>query len=248
MSELRAIFLPPPQILHEDNHCFVVDKPAGLLSQGDSTGDPCLVDWAKADLKARHAKPGDVYLGLVHRLDRPVSGVVLLAKTSKAASRLSQQFRNGSVEKTYWAVVEGAWDCKSYPDQGVWIDQLAKNQELNVSYGLSDFDVDAEAEERGKEAILEYQVIDRRNQRTWVELRPRTGRGHQLRVQLASRGLPMVGDFKYGSKTRFLAEDGKPRVALHAIKLGFDHPTTKDRLVVESSLPPNWPFAIRHHR
>src|SRR6516165_2213409 len=116
------------EVLYEDNHCLVVNKPAGLLSQADATGDPSVVSWAKDDLKARYRKPGNVYVGLVHRLDRPTSGVVLLARTSKAAARLSTQFREGAVEKVYWAIVEG--ECRE--ESGEWTDLLVKDEARNV--------------------------------------------------------------------------------------------------------------------
>lgn len=214
-------------VLYEDNHCLAVEKPAGLLTQGDATGDPSLVDLVREDLKRRYAKPGNVYVGLLHRLDQPVSGVLLLAKTSKAAGRLSAQFREGTVEKTYRAVVEG----RIPTDQGEWIDRLRKDSRTNrvevVGSG-------------GQEARLDYQVIRRNRDTTIVELRPRTGRSHQLRVQLASRGLPIVGDRKYGARSHLAAADGGARIALHASRLSFTHPTTGARITVESPVPADW--------
>ncbi len=192
-------------ILLEDNHLLVVNKPAGLLSQGDETGEVSLVDLVAADLKRRYHKPGNVYVGLVHRLDRPVSGVVLVAKTSKAASRLTEQFRSGSVEKVYRAVVEG----HIAPEEGEWLDRLSKDSRRNVVSVVND-------EDDGKEARLAFRVLDRQARKTTVELRPKTGRSHQLRVQLASRGWPIVGDRKYGANSVLLASDGRPRIALHA--------------------------------
>jgi 23S rRNA pseudouridine1911/1915/1917 synthase len=217
-----------PRVLYEDNHCLAVEKPAGLLTQGDATGDPNLVDWAKADLKRRYAKPGNVYVGLVHRLDRPVSGVVLLAKTSKAAARLSAQFREGTVEKTYLAVVEG----RAPADEGEWTDRLAKDARRNVV---------ATVAAGGTEARLAFRVLRRSARTTTLELRPITGRSHQLRVQLASRGLPIVGDRKYGATTPLRARDGGLRIALHARELAFTHPTTGARRAVEAPVPADWP-------
>ncbi|MDX2037309.1 MAG: RluA family pseudouridine synthase [Isosphaeraceae bacterium] len=214
-------------VLFEDNHCLVVDKPAGLLSQGDETGDSSLVDWAKSYLKTKYAKPGEVYLGLIHRLDRPTSGVVLLARTSKAAARLSEQFRTGAVEKVYVAVVEGRLE----PDSGTWHDFLAKDRAANLVSTRSN------AGEGTVEAVVDFLVVDREPSRTWVELRPRTGRSHQLRVQLASRGLPIVGDRKYGARTNATASDGGPRIALHARDLSFDHPTLRDRITISAPVP-----------
>jgi 23S rRNA pseudouridine1911/1915/1917 synthase len=220
-------------ILHEDNHCLAVNKPAGLPVQGDETGDECLLDRARADLKARYHKPGNVFVGLVHRLDRPVSGVVLLAKTSKGAARLSEQFRDGTVEKLYWAVVEGRLD----EDQEEWRDVLSKDPTRNVVR------VVRTGEAGGQDARLAFRVLERRGDRTVVELRPITGRSHQLRVQLASRGLPIVGDRKYGAKTTVAAVDGGHRIALHARSLGFTHPTSREALVVVAPVPADWPDA-----
>jgi 23S rRNA pseudouridine1911/1915/1917 synthase len=217
-------------ILFEDNHCLVVDKPAGMLTQGDATGDASLVDWARGDLKRRYAKQGNVFVGLVHRLDRPVSGVVLLAKTSKAAARLSEQFRAGTVEKVYEAVVEG----RAADDQGEWTDRLVKDEAHNVV---------RTTRTGGIEARLAFRVLKRSARTTTLELRPITGRSHQLRVQLASRGLPIVGDRKYGATTALRAGDGGLRIALHARKLTFTHPTTRARLSVESPVPGDWPAA-----
>ncbi len=221
---------PAPElaILFEDNHCLAVNKSAGLLVQGDSTGDPTLLDAAADYLKRKYDKPGRVFVGLVHRLDRPVSGVVLLARTSKAAERLSRQFRDGTVRKVYWALVEGEWS----EDEGVWTDRLVKDHARNRSRG--------DAVE-GKEASLSYRVLSRARGRTFFELRPGTGRSHQLRVQLASRGLPIVGDRKYGAKRLVPALDGGHRIALHARSLGFDHPTLGAAIELIAPVPADWP-------
>jgi 23S rRNA pseudouridine1911/1915/1917 synthase len=220
------------EILHEDNHLLALNKPAGVLSQGDATGDRSVVDWATEDLRRRYAKPGNVYVGLVHRLDRPVSGVIVLAKTSKAAGRLSEQFREGTVGKVYWAVVEG----RIAEDAGEWNDTLLKDEVRNV------VSVVAKGTPGGKEAGLAFRVLDRRAETSWIELRPTTGRSHQLRVQVASRGLPIVGDRKYGAKSTLRALDGGQRVALHARSLRFRHPTTKEWLSVLATVPADWPL------
>jgi 23S rRNA pseudouridine1911/1915/1917 synthase len=218
------------EILYEDNHCLAVNKPAGLLSQGDYSGDASLVELAKADLKTRFQKPGNVYVGLVHRLDRPVSGVVLLARTSKAAERLSAQFRAGTIEKTYLAWVEGVVSEES----GEWVDYLVKDAVRNV--------VEAgEPGGGGKEAVLEFRTLERQMRSTLLELRPRTGRSHQLRVQLASRGWPIVGDRKYGASGSLRAAAGGLRIALHASRLGFSHPTQKRWIEVFAPEPSDWP-------
>jgi len=218
-------------ILLEDNHCLAVNKVAGRLVQGDVTGDASLYDLVRDYLKVKYQKPGEVYLGLVHRLDRPTSGVVLLARTSKAAARLSEQFRSGTVEKFYLALVEGAGP----PDQGEWRDYLSKDEARNVVH------VVAEGTKGGQEALVAYRVLDRSPERTLVELRPKTGRSHQLRVQLASRGFPIVGDVKYGAKVPIHTLKGQPRIALHARVLKFNHPTRREPIELSAPLPADWP-------
>lgn len=221
-----------PEVLYEDNHCVAVLKPAGLPTQGDATGVPSLVDWVREDLRVRHGKPGNVFVGLVHRLDQPVSGVVVLGKTSKGAARLSEQFREGSVRKVYWAIVEG----KVEPAEGEWTDWLAKDARRNVVRVMDRGHPDA------REARLRYRTLGRlAGGRTWLEVELGTGRGHQIRVQLASRGYPIVGDRKYGARSELRAEDGGPRIGLHARLLGFRHPTRPEAIEVCARVPPDWP-------
>ena len=195
MSELEVLF--------EDNHCLAVNKPAGLLSQGDSSGEPSLVDVAGSYLKTRYAKPGNVFVGLLHRLDRPASGVVLVAKTGKAARRLSEQFRTRAVAKLYWAIVFGV----PAADAGVWTDVVTKDRRINRS------STEEGGDGTGKDAVVEFQVVERWSGCSKLELRPQSGRSHQLRVQLASRGMPILGDIKYGSTVRLKASDGHGRIA-----------------------------------
>ena len=216
-----------PVILLEDNHCLALNKPAGMLTQGDATGDVSLVDWAREDLRRRHSKPGNVFVGLVHRLDRPVSGVVVLARTSKGASRLSEQFRSGSVEKVYWAIVEGLPEG----EEGTWSDSLLKDERRNVS----------RVDQGGRAASLSWRVRERWRDRAWLEIRPESGRGHQIRVQLASRGLPIVGDGKYGASSRLAAVDGGHRIALHARSIRFRHPTRPEAIAIDATVPRDWP-------
>jgi 23S rRNA pseudouridine1911/1915/1917 synthase len=220
-----------PEILYEDNHCLAVHKPAGLLSQGDRTGEPSLVDVVSHYLKMRYAKAGNVYVGLLHRLDRPASGVILLAKTSKAAGRLSEQFRAGAIAKLYWAIVEGAPPA----DSGSWTDVVTKDTRANraCAHGKEQL--------AGKEASVEFKILERWQFRSKVELRPRSGRSHQLRVQLASRGLPILGDIKYGSKVRLKALDGRLRIALHAREITFTHPIRSEAITIVSPVPADWP-------
>jgi 23S rRNA pseudouridine1911/1915/1917 synthase len=219
------------EVLFEDNHCLAVNKPAGLLSQGDASGDPSLVDLATFYLKTQYAKPGNVYLGLLHRLDRPTSGVVLLAKTSKAAGRLSDQFRSGKVSKVYWAIVEG----KAREQEGEWVDLLQKDSGQNRS------GVVLEESSSSKEARVAFRVLEHWRSFTKLELRPATGRSHQLRVQLARRHLPIVGDGKYGATTQLKAMDGRSRIALHARQLTFMHPTRREAISVDAPVPADWP-------
>lgn len=212
-------------VLFEDNHCLVVDKPAGLLTMGDHTGEPTLVDAARAYIKHKHNKPGNVFVGVVHRLDRPVSGVVLLARTSKSASRLSEQFRVRTVEKTYLALVEGTVS----PPEGVLEDRLSKDRVRNVVEVVDDDDDD------GQDCVLAYRRLRNIGRLTLVEIRPETGRSHQIRVQLAARGWPIVGDRKYGSKINV---DGF--IALHAASLTFQHPVSRQPVTVSADLPTVW--------
>ncbi|MDG3006293.1 RluA family pseudouridine synthase [Paludisphaera mucosa] len=218
-----------PEILFEDNHCLVLNKPAGMLSQGDETGEPSLVTWTADYWKAKYAKPGNVYVGLVHRLDQPTSGVVLLARTSKAAARLADQFRTGGVSKLYWAIVEGRPD----QDAGDWVDHLEKDHRTNR--------VRTTGEGEGKVARVAFEVLDSAAGLTKLALRPSTGRSHQLRVQLAERGMPIVGDRKYGSKRLVRALDGEPRIALHARELTFQHPTLGQAIRIEAPVQADWP-------
>jgi 23S rRNA pseudouridine1911/1915/1917 synthase len=219
-------------VLYEDNHCLAVNKPAGLLTQGDATGDPNLVDEARAYLKAKYAKPGNVFVGLVHRLDRPTSGVVVLARTSKAAERLSAQFREGTVEKVYWALVEG----RGPQGPGVLDDTLRKDERRNV------VEVVAPGTPGGRAAALGYQVLGRSAAGCWLEVRPLTGRSHQIRVQLAARGWAIVGDTKYGATTSLRALDGRPRVALHARSLTIEHPTRREAIALTAPVPADLPW------
>lgn len=212
-------------VLYEDNHCLVVDKPAGLLTMGDHTGEPTLVDAAREYLKQKYHKPGNVFVGVVHRLDRPVSGVVLFARTSKGASRLSEQFRVRSVRKSYMALVEGV----VAPGDGVLEDHLAKDRVRNVVSVVDEHDQD------GQHCVLSYRRLRKMGRLTLLEILPETGRSHQIRVQLAARGWPIAGDRKYGSK---LSVDGF--IGLHAASLTFQHPVSREAVTVSADLPDAW--------
>jgi 23S rRNA pseudouridine1911/1915/1917 synthase len=219
------------EILYEDNHCLVVNKPAGLLSQADETGDPSLVSWAQDYLKTRYHKAGNVYVGLVHRLDRPTSGVVLLARTSKAAGRLSEQFRSGKITKVYWAIIEG----EPEEPEGQWVDLLQKDRRTNRVRALE------EPVGEGLYARVRYRIVRRGGGFSKLELSPMTGRSHQLRVQLAERGMPIVGDRKYGATTVLAAQDGHHRIALHARELAVTHPTRGEVISIVAPTPADWP-------
>ena len=219
--------LPGPAlvVLFEDNHCLAVRKPAGMLTAGDKTGDATLLDLARQYIKNKYAKPGNVYLGLVHRLDRPVSGVVLFACTSKAAARLSEQFRTGRVRKIYQAWVEGT----PAEPTGTLTDRLVKDRTRNVVRTVSADVSDA------RRAVLDYRTLKRTATATLLEVRPHTGRPHQIRAQLAARGLPIVGDVKYGARP---ARAG--RILLHGIELTFEHPVRRQPVSVRAPLPTDW--------
>jgi 23S rRNA pseudouridine1911/1915/1917 synthase len=218
-------------ILFEDNHCLAVNKPAGLRSQADRSGEPSMIDVASHYLKTHYTKPGNVYVGLLHRLDLPASGVMLLAKTSKAAARLSEQFRSGTISKLYWALVAGV----PAEDAGTWADVLTKDRALNRAHATSG------PSHEGKEASVDFRVIERWDRHAKLELRPRTGRSHQLRVQLSSRGLPILGDLKYGARTPLKALDGGGRIALHAREITFTHPTRHEPISVLAPVQADWP-------
>jgi 23S rRNA pseudouridine1911/1915/1917 synthase len=223
-----------PVVLFEDNHCLAVAKPAPLPTQAVADV-PSLESWAKDYLRQRFSKPGNVYLGVPHRLDRPVSGVVLFARNSKAAARLAEQFRVRSVEKVYWAMVDGVVD----PADGVWEDWLRKVPDQARVEAASDDVADA------KPAQSQYRRLSVFGDRTFVELRPRTGRTHQLRVQAAARGHPVLGDELYGCKRPFgppaeMARDSV--IALHARELRFLHPIRYEPMTVTAPLPDYWPF------
>ena len=208
------------KVLYEDNHIIVVEKPVNIPSQGDKTGDIDMLTIIKAYIKEKYNKPGDVYLGLVHRLDRPTGGVMVFARTSKAASRLSEEVRDKKFHKKYLAIVDGKMEKTS----GTMKDYLLKNEKTNTSKVVK------EGTKNSKEAVLDYEVVKYNEEidMSLVKVSLYTGRHHQIRVQFASRGHSLSGDQKYGTRGR-----GK-QLALWAYSLSFSHPTTKEEMTFES--------------
>ena len=211
-------------ILYEDNHVLCVVKPANLPVQADNTKDEDLLTLVKQYLKEKYNKPGNVYLGLVHRLDRPVGGAMILAKTSKAASRLSESIRVRDIDKVYYAILDGVPKKQS----DTLVDYLTKDTKTNL--------VSVTNAKVGKKSILHYQVLATKNGHTLVEIHLETGRPHQIRVQFASRNLPLVGDQRYNKSAK------KVQIALWAVSLTFPHPTTKDKITIHSDPPEIWPW------
>jgi 23S rRNA pseudouridine1911/1915/1917 synthase len=212
------------EVLYEDNHIIAVNKKPSDIVQGDKTGDTPLSDFVKLYIKEKYNKPGDVYLGTVHRIDRPVSGIVLFAKTSKALSRLNEMFRNKEIKKTYWAVVKN----KPLQKAGNLVHFLKKNQQKNVSKAY------------GKEipgslkSELDYKLISSSDHYHLLEINPHTGRHHQIRVQLSKMGSSIKGDVKYG----FNRGNKDASIHLHARKISFLHPVKKEELTIIAP-PPN---------
>lgn len=211
-------------IIYEDNHLIVVEKPINIPTQEDNTKDKDLLTILKEYIKEKYNKPGNVYLGLVHRLDRPVGGIMVFARTSKAASRLSEQVRNKTFKKTYNAVVIG-----NIENTGKLKDYLLKDEKRNI----------VKVDEKGKEAILNFKKLNFKNNMSLVEINLETGRSHQIRVQMSHHGYPLFGDQKY-NKTAKVGE----QIALFAKKIEFVHPTTNELLTFELDLPNRYPFTI----
>lgn len=209
--------------LYEDNHIIIVHKECGEIVQGDKTGDTPLSESVKHWLKEKYAKPGNVFLGVVHRLDRPVAGIVVFAKTSKALKRLNDMFRKGEVSKTYWAIVQKAPEKK----EETLINWLVRNEKQNKSYAHEN------EVPNSKKAILHYKVLGTSDHYTLLEINLQTGRHHQIRCQLAHMGCTIKGDLKYGAR-RSNPDGG---ISLLARRIEFVHPVSHDKIMVEAPLP-----------
>ena len=211
------------QILYEDNHIIVVSKTSGEIVQGDKTGDKTLCDSVKESIKEKYAKPGNVFLGIAHRLDRPVSGIVIFAKTSKALSRLNNMFRDGEVHKLYWAITQNM----PQKEEDTLTHWIVRNEKQNKSYAY-------DREKPGsKKAMLHYKVISSTDNYTLLAVNLMTGRHHQIRCQLSAIGCPIKGDLKYGSRRS--NNDGS--ISLHARKVEFVHPVSKQPMCIEAPVP-----------
>jgi 23S rRNA pseudouridine1911/1915/1917 synthase len=231
---------PSPQILLEDGPILALNKPAGLATEAPA-GLPSLVEWVKAYLKEKHQKPGNVYLGVPHRLDRPVTGVVVMTRNSKAAARMAQQFRDRQVKKTYLAVVEGRPD----PSSGTLVHWTSKNTEGKAEI-VEPMRADA------KECLLRYETMATFPFGTLLRIDLGTGRYHQIRVQMSASGWPIVGDVPYGGKPFEVSEsrneNGPPKegpLLLHALRLMFFHPVRYDLVSASAPLPAYWPADVR---
>ena len=216
------------KVLYEDNHIIVAIKPNGVLSQSDGSNSPDMLNILKAYIKEKYQKPGEVYLGLVHRLDRPVSGVMVFARTSKAASRLSEQIRQGRVEKIYRCVVSGVLE-----GSGRLENYISKDENRNI-VTVSDL------ERPGyKTCYLDYKAIAVEDGMTLAEIKLGTGRSHQIRAQMAHAGFPLIGDQKYGQK-----DDRCKDVALEAYRLSFEHPVKREKITFEAPVPSGFPWSL----
>ena len=213
------------RILFEDNHLIAINKKSSEIVQGDRTGDSTMPDAIKVYLKDKYNKPGNVFCGVIHRLDRPTSGVILFARTSKGLERMNKQFRDQQTSKTYWAILEN----KPPNEQGILINYLKKNEKQNKSY------VTSKDTKGSKEAILNYRLISSSERYHLVEVELETGRHHQIRTQFSKIGCCIKGDLKYGAKRS--NRDGS--ICLHSRQLKFNHPTTKEEICLVAPIPQN---------
>ena len=210
-------------VLYEDNHIIIVNKASGEIVQGDKTGDTPLVETVRAYIKEKYNKPGNVFCGLTHRLDRPVSGVVIFAKTSKALERINNMLQKHEIKKTYWAIVKNA----PKQSEGTLVNYLVRNEKQNKSYAYNT------EKPNSKRAELNYQIIGQSDRYTLLEVNLITGRHHQIRCQLAAMGCPIKGDLKYG----FDRSNPDGSISLHARSVEFTHPVSKELIHVEAPTP-----------
>ncbi|GAA3641499.1 RluA family pseudouridine synthase [Asaccharospora irregularis] len=218
------------KVIYEDNHLLVVEKPVNILSQGDDTNDKDMVNLLKSYVKEKYNKPGNVYIGLVHRLDRPVGGVMVFAKTSKAASRLSEQVRNKSFKKTYRAVIHG----KMNKNNDTLNDYLYKNKKTNMVSVVNKNHKDA------KSAELSYETLGFKENKSLVEIDLKTGRSHQIRVQFSSRKHPLFGDQRYGQNVNKVGQ----QISLWSYRINIIHPTTKEKMEFICPPPQEYPWNL----
>ena len=211
------------QVVYEDNHIIIVSKRSGEIVQGDKTGDEPLSETVKRYIKEKYGKPGEVFLGVVHRLDRPVSGLVVFARTSKALTRLNKMFAEGDVHKTYWAITKNT----PKEPEGTLTHWIVRNEQQNKSYAYD------KEKPHAKKAILNYRVIGHSDNYSLIEVRLLTGRHHQIRCQLAAMGCPIKGDLKYGAPRS--NPDGS--ISLLSRRIEFVHPVSKENICVEAPLP-----------
>ena len=216
------------KVIYEDNHLLIVEKPVNILSQGDDTNDKDMVNLLKQYIKEKYNKPGNVFIGLVHRLDRPVGGVMVFAKTSKAASRLSDQIRNKTFKKTYRAVIHGTMD----KEESILKDYLYKNKKTNMVSVVN------KNHKEAKNAELSYKTLDTKNRLSLVEIDLKTGRPHQIRVQFSSRKHPLFGDQRYGQGVNKVGQ----QISLWSYKIEIQHPTTKEKMEFICEPPKEYPW------
>lgn len=212
--------------MFEDNHLIAINKPAGFLVQGDDTGDVTLADMVKEYIKFRYDKPGAVFLGVIHRLDRPVSGVLVFARTSKALQRMNKLFQERQVEKTYWALTAEVPE----PMSGDLVHYITKDKSRNRAIALAQ---PSRRNPDAKRSELSYKLLGRVGKHVLLEVNPKTGRPHQIRVQLSQLGTPIRGDLKYG----FPDPNTDGNISLHCRSLSFVHPVTKEEVTIEAAPP-----------
>lgn len=225
-GEINRTMLENFKVIYEDNHLIAVNKPTGVLVQGDETGDPSLADYTKQYIKMRYGKPGDVFLGVIHRIDRPVTGTVIFARTSKGLSRMNELFRKREIKKVYWAIV-----TEETPQLEDRLEHLILKDETRNKVKV--FDRPSNRSKGAKPAVLNYKLISRIANYRLLEIELETGRPHQIRAQLAHIGCPIMGDLKYGYPRP--GRDGM--IYLHARRLEFVHPVKKEPIVIESEIP-----------